>query len=169
MWQTQRIWQLGSCFALLFHETVHKWPCVRSVRASDARDVASVPFFLSCWLWPASRLRMKAYQLTNRGRTYPTFIVDSNGQFQTSLEEFKRAYGFNRLDRRNRDEYMRAMTNSRLSLFKDKARLNLRCNPMTDDLALVFSEWLAKKPGFSTVNEKDLSGGIPVEQYEFPF
>src|SRR5438132_6954544 len=86
-------------------------------------------------------MRMKAYQLTNRGRTYPTFIVDSNGQFQTSLEEFKRAYGFNRLDRRDRDAYMRDLTNSRLSLFKDKARLHLRCNPMTDDLALVFSEW----------------------------
>jgi hypothetical protein len=112
---------------------------------------------------------MKAYQFTARGRTYPTFIVDANGQFQSSLEEFKRSYGLNRLNRADREAYIRDLTNSRLSLSKDKTRLHLRCNPMTDDLALIFSEWLAQRPGFRAVKETDLAGSIPVERFEFPF
>ena len=112
---------------------------------------------------------MKAYQLTVRGRTYPLYIVDNDDHFRATLEAFKRTYGFNRIDRRTREAYLRDITNSRLSLFKDKARLHLRSNPMTDDLALVFSEWVAKQPGFSAVNEKEFSGKIPVEKFEFPF
>ena len=112
---------------------------------------------------------MKAYQFTTRGRTYPAFIVDANGQFKTSLEEFKRSYGLNRLNRNDRESYFREITNSRLSLFKDKTRLHLRCNPMTDDMALIFSEWLAQRPGFRVVNEKELVGDVPVERFEFPF
>jgi len=55
-----------------------------------------------------------------------------------------------------------------MSLFKDKTRLDLKCNPITDDLSLVFSEWINEQPGFRAVAEQELLTGIPIEEFEFP-
>src|SRR6476659_1280341 len=99
---------------------------------------------------------MKAYRVISRGQHIPTCVVDTQGLFHTTLEEFKKTYGLNRLDQKDQDRYMRGLTNSRLSLSKDKIRLNLSCNPMTDDMAVVFSDWISHKPGFSTVKENEL-------------
>jgi hypothetical protein len=114
-------------------------------------------------------MKMKAYKCISKGHKHPTFIVDAGGQFHTTYEEFRKAYGFNRLDTRNQIDYMRGLTNSRMSLFKDKTRLNLMCNPMTDDLAVVFSEWIAKRPGFIAVSEDELNSSILIEEFEFPY
>ncbi len=97
------------------------------------------------------------------------FILDAHGQFQTTVEEFKRAYGFNHIPRGDLNAYLEGLTDSRMSLFKDKTRLDLKCNPMIDDLALVFSEWIAKKPGFRAVSEEELVTRIPIEEFEFPY
>ncbi|MDP4198128.1 MAG: hypothetical protein Q8922_01710 [Bacteroidota bacterium] len=110
---------------------------------------------------------MKAYQLSRNGRKYPLFILDTGGLFLTTLEEFKRSYGLHRLDSREAKDYLNILTDSRMSLSKDRTRLDLKCNPMTDDLALIFSEWLTKKPGFRAV--PDIAKGIPIEEFEFPF
>lgn len=112
---------------------------------------------------------MKAYHCTGKSQKYSTFILDAYGQFQTTVEEFKRAYGFNHIDRGDLNVYLQGLTHSRLSLFKDKARLQLKCNPMTDDLSLVFSEWISHQPGFRAVSEGELLTGIPIEEFEFPY
>ena len=112
---------------------------------------------------------IKAYKCISKSRRYPTFIVDTGGLFHAKYEEFRKAYGFNRIDTRDLNDYMRGLTNSRMSLFKDKTRLKLTCNPMTDDLAVVFIEWIAKQPGFSAVAEDELSLGILIEEFEFPY
>jgi hypothetical protein len=112
---------------------------------------------------------MKAYHCTSKSQRYSTFILDTNGEFQTTVEEFKRSYGFNHVSRDDLNAYLQDLTQSRMSLFKDKTRLNLKCNPMTDDLAMVFSEWIDKQPGFRAVAEEELVTGIPIEEFEFPF
>ena len=44
---------------------------------------------------------------------------------------------------------------------------------ITDDLAIVFSEWLTKRPGFLQIPETQISSGLPtglrVEEFEFPY
>jgi hypothetical protein len=105
-------------------------------------------------------MRMKIYRFTKKGREYPTFIVDTQDIFQIKLEEFKQAYGLNGLDPNDKNKYIDGLIDSRMSLYKDKARLNLSCNPMTDDIAVIFSEWIATQPGFKTLS---------VEGFEFPY
>jgi len=112
---------------------------------------------------------MKAYHCTSKGQKYSSFILDDYGQFQTRVEEFKRAYGFNHIPHGDLNAYLEGLTYSRMSLFKDKTRLALKCNPMTDELVLVFSEWIDKKPGFRAVPKEELVAGIPVEEFEFPY
>jgi hypothetical protein len=112
---------------------------------------------------------MKAYHCTSKGQKYSAFILDAHGQFQTTVEEFKRAYGFNHIPRGDLNAYLKGLTYSRMSLSKDKTRLDLKCNPMTDDLAQVFSEWITRQPGFRAVSEEELVTGIPIEEFEFPY
>ncbi len=112
---------------------------------------------------------MKAYHCTSKGQKYSTFILDVYGQFPTTVEVFKRAYGFNHIPQNDLNAYLEGLTDSRFSIFKDKARLQLKCNPMTDDLAIVFSEWISHQPGFRAISEQELLTGIPIEEYEFPF
>lgn len=114
---------------------------------------------------------MKVYHCI--GKRYSSFILDAYGQFHTTLKQFQQAYGLEGLHSPNgtKDtlEYLDRLTDSRLSIFKDKTRLQLRCNPMTDDLALVFSEWISKQPGFRAVSGPELLEGVTIEEYEFPF
>ncbi len=111
---------------------------------------------------------MKAYRCISKGQKYSSFILDAYGQFQTTVKEFKRAHGFNHIPRGELKAYLQGLTESRMSLSKAKTRLVLKCNPMTDDLALVFSEWIDKQPGFRAVSEEELVTGISAEEFEFP-
>jgi uncharacterized protein (UPF0305 family) len=110
---------------------------------------------------------MKVYHC--KSKKYSTFILDACGQFQTTVEEFKRTYGLHRIRNENALESMNDLIDSRMSLFKDKTRLDLKCNPMIDDLAVVFSEWISKQPGFQAVSGPEVMDWVPVEEYELPF
>ncbi len=117
---------------------------------------------------------MKAYYCKGRAGHSSTIILDTYGSFENTVEEFKRLYGLNRLKSVNSNEYMRELTNSRLRLFRDKTRLHLKSNPMTDDLAIVLTEWIARQPGFRALTEEESKAlrarnALPVEEFEFRY
>ena len=119
---------------------------------------------------------MRAYHCTDKTRRSSAIILDVYGQFNTAVDEFKQAYGFHRVHSGSAEEYILSLTESRLSLYRDKQRLDLKSNPMTDDLATIFGEWIAKQPGFRAISEQELTAlegampaGITLEEFEFPF
>jgi len=99
---------------------------------------------------------MKVYRFTKKDNEHPTFNIDTQDLFQIKLEEFKRAFGLNSLGAKNSNNSIHGLSLIRMSHYKDKARLSLLCNPTTDDLVVIFSEWIAKQPGFRTLSAERL-------------
>jgi hypothetical protein len=110
---------------------------------------------------------MKAYKVCPKGkRATPQWIVDSSNALTHALDEFKKTYGIGSAQPNETFRYYTMLANARLSMYRDKRRLNLACNPLIDELSTVFAEWVTKKPGFKKLDEKE---AIPLSPEEFIF
>lgn len=112
---------------------------------------------------------MKAYKVCPRGkRSAPQWIIDQSNSLSIALDEFKKTYGIGSAQPSETFRYYTMLANARLGLYRDKRRLNLSCNPLIDELATVFAEWVTKKPGFKRVEEKEAQT-LPNEDFVFPY
>ena len=114
-------------------------------------------------------IEMKAYKVCPKGkRATPQWILDQSNSLANALDEFKKTYGFSSAAPSESFRYYTMLANARLSIYRDKRRLNLSCNPLIDEFATVFAEWLTKKPGFKKVDEKEAVALGP-EEFTFPY
>ena len=112
---------------------------------------------------------MKAYKICPKGkRSGPVWIGDTTQTLPKAFEEFKRTYGIGNLTANEPFRYYTMLANVRLSLYRDKRRLNLNCNPLVDDLSYVFVEWISTKPGFKRMDPSELKDA-DVEDFLFPY
>jgi hypothetical protein len=112
---------------------------------------------------------MKAYKVCPKGkRSTPQWIIDQSNSLAMALDEFKKTYGIGSAQPNETFRYYTMLANARLSMYRDKRRLNLSCNPLIDELSTVFAEWVTKKPGFKRVEEKEALA-LPSEEFTFPY
>jgi hypothetical protein len=112
---------------------------------------------------------MKAYKVCPKGkRATPQWIIDQSNSMTIALDEFKKTYGIGSAQPTETFRYYTMLANARLSIYRDKRRLNLNCNPLIDEFSTVFAEWLTKKPGFKKVEEKE-AVAIEHEEFMFPY
>lgn len=112
---------------------------------------------------------MKAYKVCPKGkRSSPQWIVDSMNALTIALEEFKKTYGIGAAQPNETFRYYTMLANARLSMYRDRRRLNLNCNPLIDEFSTVFAEWVTKKPGFKKVDERE-GESLHAEEFQFPY
>jgi len=114
-------------------------------------------------------ITMKVYKVCPKGkRATPQWIIDNSNSFTIALDEFKKTYGIGSVPQQDTFRYFTMLANARLSMYRDKKRLNLNCNPLIDEFSTLFAEWITKKPGFKKVEESEAKA-LQQEEFLFPY
>lgn len=114
-----------------------------------------------------------AYKFCARHRDAIWWVLDRSEQIDPEFQEFKKRYGLQTNIEPGTHRYFAMLANVRMALFRDRHQIQLKTNPLLDDLCIVFADWLTHRAGFEKleapqVSDKIRNGALRVGDFSFP-